>query len=529
MDKFIQAETLIIELLLVVSLVAIAVRRLRIPYTIALVVVGLLITLRQPLHINLTPELIMALFVPPLIFEAAFHINFNELRRNLTSILVLAVPGVLVTTFIVGWVVSYGTHISLAVALVFGALISATDPIAVVAMFRELGVPKRLQVLVEGESLLNDGTAIVTFTIVLAAALTGQFSMMDGVTEFVKVALGGTAVGLALGLIVSAIIYRIDDYLIETTLTTLLAFGTYLIAERLHFSGVLAVVAAGLVNGNIGPRGMSPTTRIVIANFWEYVAFLANSFIFLLIGLDINLTAILAGWQPILWAIIGILLARAVVVFGGGWIVNRFIEPIPIKWQTILWWGGLRGALSLALALTLPAAMGAERGLLQVMTFGVVLFTLLVQGTTMRPMLKRLNIISRDEDQIEYQIHHARLVAARSAVNHLENMQRQGLVSTHTVEQLKPEFEENISRLTQAVSEVMQAKPMLEAEELDTARREMLRAERSAIMGLRRDGVISTEVYDKLAAEVDTALHSPNPNDVLPIEDDIPPDEDEMI
>jgi len=209
MEKFLQAETLIIELLLIASLVAIAVRRLHIPYTVALVVVGLLITFQSPLEIDLTPELILALFVPPLVFEAAFHINLTELRRSLASILTLAVPGVLLTTLIVGGLVAWATPLSLPVALVFGALIAATDPVAVVAIFRALAVPKRLSVLVESESLLNDGTAIVVFNLALAAALTSHFSVTEGLINLVRVAAGGIVIGLVLGWMISQLIARV--------------------------------------------------------------------------------------------------------------------------------------------------------------------------------------------------------------------------------------------------------------------------------------------------------------------------------
>ena len=249
MQQFLTTETLIIELLLIASLVAIVVRRLHIPYTVALVVVGLLLTAQSNVSIELTPELILALFVPPLVFEAAFHLKLTELRQNLVTILVLAVPGVILTTMIVAGMLTLGTSLSLPVALVFGALIAATDPVAVVALFRLLGVPKRLSVLIEGESLLNDGTALVLFNLMLAVALTGKFNLFSSLVEFVQVAAGGIVVGLVLGWAISRLIARIDDYLIEITLTTVLAYGTYLVAEQLHFSGVLAVVAAGLITG----------------------------------------------------------------------------------------------------------------------------------------------------------------------------------------------------------------------------------------------------------------------------------------
>jgi CPA1 family monovalent cation:H+ antiporter len=305
------------------------------------------------------------------------------------------------------------------------------------------------------------------------------------------------------------LIARIDYYLIETALTALLAFGSYLIAERLHVSGVLAVVVAGLINGNIGPRGMSPTARIVIFNFWEFVAFLANSFVFLLIGLEINLSSLLADWRAVIWAVLAVLVARAVVVYGLSWLVNRTTSSsISMRWQHILNWGGLRGAISLALVLSLPIALGAERELLRVMTFGVVLFSLLVQATTMRPLVRRLDIVTRSEGQVEYEMRHARLTALRAAQRHLENLHHQGLVSTYTFNRLKPAIEGEIDSRAEAVRDAIRSAPELEAEELDTTLRELLRAQRSALLGLRQDGIISDEVLENLTAEVDARLIS---------------------
>ena len=506
MQQFLSTETLIIGLLLIASLVAMAVRRFRIPYTVALVVVGLLITFRSPIQFELTPELILGLFLPPLVFEAAFHLNLTELRRNLSAIILLAVPGVILTTLIVGGILALVTPLGWPLAMVFGALISATDPIAVVALFRKLGVPKRLAVLVEAESLFNDGTAIVTFNLMLAIALTGHFDLAGGVLEFLQVAIGGIVVGLALGWIIAQLIERVDDYLIETTLTTVLAFGAYLLAERLHLSGVLAVVAAGLVNGNIGPRGMSPTTRIVLFNFWEYVAFLANSLVFLLIGLKVNISALVVSWQPVLWAILAVLIARVVIVYGLSWVVNRVAEPVSANWQHILSWGGLRGAICLALVLTLPASFGSNRDLLQVMAVGVVLFTLLAQGTTMHSLIDRLHIVVRTEAQIDYEVGHARLASLRAADARLDSLYTEGLISTHTLERLKPFITQRAASLAETVHAVLRADPALEAEELDNGWREILRAQRSALLGLRRDGVIADDTFETLTAEVDAQL-----------------------
>jgi CPA1 family monovalent cation:H+ antiporter len=510
MEQFLSAETIIIELLLVVVVVALIVRRLNVPYTVALVLVGLMLTLQHSITADLTPELILTLFVPPLVFEAALNINFDELRHNLPGILVLAVPGVILTTLIVGGLLSLTTPLALPVAMVFGALISATDPVAVVSMFRTLGVPKRLAVLIESESLLNDGTAIVVFNLALVVALTGQFNLIESLGDFIRISIGGTAIGLVLGWLVSRLIARIDDYLIETTLTTLLAFGAYLLAERFHFSGVLAVVAAGLVNGNLGSQGMSPTTRIVITNFWEYVAFLANSLIFLLIGLKVNLPALLGAWQPVLWAIIAVFLARMVVVYGLGGIMYRFTDRIPLRWLHVLNWGGLRGAIALALVLSLPIGLSTDRELMKLMAFGVVLFTLLVQSTTLSPFLRRLGLVTRPPEQVEYEKRHARLTAARSVLAHLEHRHTEGLISSHVWEQLKPQITAQMEVYAGSVREILNAEPKLEAEELDTAQREGLRAQRSALLGLQHDGVISSDVFDELAAEIDAALASEN-------------------
>ncbi len=512
MEQFLTTETMIIVLLLIVSIVATIVRRLRIPYTVALVVVGLLITFQSSLKFELTPELILALFVPPLVFEAAFHLNLQELRRSLPAILLLAIPGVILTAFIVGGLLVFGIKLSLPVALVFGALIAATDPVSVVALFRTLGVPKRLSVLIEGESLFNDGTAIVLFNLMLVIALTGKFNLIDSVAGFFRISIGGIIVGLMLGWLISLFISRVDNYLIETTLTTVLAFGSYLVAERFGVSGVLAVVAAGLVNGNIGPQGMSPTSRIVIFNFWEVIAFLANSLIFLLIGLQVNITALLASWQPILWAILAVFIARFIVVYGLSWLVKQVSEPIPLKWQHILSWGDLRGAISLALVLSLPVSLGAERDMLQVMAFGVVLFTLLVQSTTMAPLIRWLKIITRSEAQVEYELQHARLTALRSADSRLDRLHNDGMLSSHTSEKLKRFITDQASSLAEKVRGLLLADPVLEAEELDTGWREMLRAQRSALFDLRQDGVISDEVFEQLSTDIDAQLSEGPPS-----------------
>jgi CPA1 family monovalent cation:H+ antiporter len=502
MQQFLQVETLVIALLLTVSMVAAAVRRLQIPYTVALVVAGLFIATQGTPQIRLVPELILALFVPPLAFEAAFHLNWRELRHDLPALFLLAGFGVGLTTLIVGGMVSLVAPFGLPLALLFGALTAATDPVAVIAVFRKLGVPRRLGILIEGESLLNDGTAIVVFNLMLAAVLSGRFSLLGGAIDLVRVAAGGVAVGLALGWVISWLIAGIDDYLIETTLTTVLAFGSYLVAERLRVSGVLAVVAAGLVAGNIGPRGMSAATRVVLFNLWEYIAFVANSLVFLLIGLQVDLPALAAAWQLILWSVAAVLVARALVVYGLALVANRLGERIPLRWQHVLTWGGLRGAITLALALSLPDRLGQAGETLRLMAFGMVLFTLLVQGTTMGPLVRWLGLVGRSPEQAEYELRRARLVSLQVAGRQLERIYREGSISPHAWQVLRPELEQRANALAKALAELVQAYPSLRAEELEAARREVIHAQRAALMGMRRDGLLSQEAYEQLSAEI---------------------------
>jgi CPA1 family monovalent cation:H+ antiporter len=505
-ESIILIEEIVIALLFIATLVGIAARRFRVPYTLGLVVIGLLITLLPQVDIAIPPTLIFALLVPPLVFEGAFHLNFNNLRRDLVVILTFAIPGVILTMAIVGAFVSWGTGIPILFTLVFGAIVAAIDPVAVIALFRTFGVPKRMQVLLEGESLLNDGTSIVLFGLVITIAVTGsEFNLLTSVIDFIRIAGGGIIIGLSLGFIISQIINRIDDYLIETALTTILAYGSFLIAEEMfHVSGVLAVVGAGLVAGNVGPAGMSPTTRIVLFNFWEFAAFIANSFIFLLIGLQIELSSLFESWQVIGIAIIAVLIARAVTIYGLAW-VGR---DIPIRWQHVLNWGGLRGAISLALALSLPLALGEARNQLQVMTFGVVIFTLLVQGLTVGPLVRRLGISERSAVKEEYERRHARAVATQSAFEHLENMRQNGLISEHTWQTISPLLEQYNQVLVDATKEVLTDHPELEAEEMKIARRESLQAQRSTLSTLVKDGIISDETYMLLVSEVDAAIAS---------------------
>jgi CPA1 family monovalent cation:H+ antiporter len=300
----------------------------------------------------------------------------------------------------------------------------------------------------------------------------------------------------------SRLIARIDDHLVETTLTTVLAFGAYLVAEEvLHVSGVLAVVAAGLATGNITPKGMSAKTKIITQNFWEFAAFLANSFAFLLIGLQIDLALLWENIDVILWAILAVLVARAVSVYGLSW-VGRGIS---LQWKNVLFWGGLRGAISLALALSLTPAMPHYEQL-QVMAFGVVLFTLLVKGLTMEPLIKRLGLVGQLEDRAEYENSHARMIAFRAAQARLEEMHANGLMSDFTWQKLKPWLAAQSEELTQKIRQILDEHPGLHEQEMKNVWREAVLAQRSSIQVLSAENIISSKTYSKLAAELDAEL-----------------------
>ena len=500
-------EVVVISLMAVATAVNLVTNRLRIPYTIGLVLIGLALSLFvRTSEASISPEIILSLLLPPLVFEAAYHVRFKDLERELSQVLTLAIPGVILTMALIGVVIWLGSGMALHYALVFGALIAPTDPVAVVGLFRSLGAPRRLVTLMEGESLLNDGTAIVIFKLMLTFALTGQFDLTRGVLQFFLIAGGGLAVGAITGLLVSLLMRVIDNHVVETTLTTVLAYGTYLLAEySIGVSGVLAVVAAGLATHWTGQRNMSPGTQITVFDFWEYAAFLANSFVFLLIGLQADLDLLLENIPAILWSILAVLIARGIIVYILLPLVHREIPP---AWKGILFWGGLRGAISLALVLSLRINFELRDQLLA-MAFGVVLFTLLVQGLTLTPIIQRSGIIQVDEVHQEYERHHARTAALRAASKRLKGLFQEGSISEYTHDRLHPILEGRLNQVVEAERAALEREPDLRQEALEEAWKEVLRAQRSALTKLYQEKAISEAVYLELAAELDKALLNP--------------------
>lgn len=506
-------EGIIVLLLAAASLVAVGAKRLRIPYTIALVLTGtVLALLRITPVVRLEPHLILTLFLPALLFEAAYHLDFEDLRQNLQVVIALAVPGVLLSTLLVGALVVgstalLGQPLSWPAALLFGALISATDPISVVALFREVGAPRRLSIILEGESLLNDGMAIVLYRILAGIALAGELDALGSARQFFIVALGGGVLGLVVGYLFSRIVHRVDDHLVEITLTAVMVYGVYLSAEALRESGVIAVVVAALVMGNYGARrGMSSTTRITLVSFWEYVAFLINSIIFLLIGMQAEfLRGAVAHPLLVALAIGAVLLARAIVVYPLSALAARLVEAMPASWGHILYWGGLRGSVSLALALGLSEAI-PERSFLISLTFGYVFFSLVVQGLTMRPLLHRLGLGFRPREREEYEQVRAQLLALRAGWEYLRTLREDGVLSSPVWEQLNHEFRLAGQQFSQEMERLCQEYGDLRAEELVATRQEVLRIQKATLQDLLHKGAIGEMAYRRLVAGLDEQL-----------------------
>ena len=387
-------------LLLIAAVVAMLTRRLRLPYSVGLVVAGILLAV-SPFapKVSLTKDLIFTALLPPLLFEAAFYLHWNELRRNFPVIVVLATLGVVLSAGLTAAGMHYLMHWEWIGALVFGVLIAATDPVSVIATFKEAKAHGRLLVLIEAESLFNDGSAAGAFGVIVAVASGQQFSSVQILTRLLESIGGGILCGgvVAIGALLLA--GRTTDHLVEITFTTIAAYGSFLLADHFGFSGVLATIAAGLVMSNftrIG--GISTRGKEAVHDFWEYAAFIANSFVFLLIGMHEAHQNLIAIWLPAVVAIALVTLGRAVAIYPCCLLFARSSLRVTARHQHVLFWGGLRGALALALALSLSPDVPLRESIIAI-SFAVVAFSVFVQGLTMAPFLRRMREIPGSQSE----------------------------------------------------------------------------------------------------------------------------------
>src|SRR5665647_715682 len=482
-------EETLVALLLIAAAVAVAVRRVGVPYTVGLVVAGLVVGLVTHVRaLSLSSDLVFYVFLPILLFEAAFNLEARHLLTDWHRILALAVPGVLVAFALTATGVRYLGGTTWVVALLFGALIAATDPVSVVALFRRLGVPERLTTTIDAESLFNDGTAAVVFAIVLAAVADGASAgVAVAAGRFVWMAAGGLAVGLGVGYAASAVHRLLDDHLIEITLSTIVAFGSFLLGQQLGMSGVVACVTAGIVVGNYGRhRNMGPVTRVTMGTVWEYAAFVANSLIFLLIGLRIDLSLILDHAWLVLVAFAIVVVARAVTVYGYGALSRVAGRRLPFSWQHVLVWGGLRGTIALALVLNVPADVPG-RETLQVVTFGVVLLSLVGQGLTMPVLVRRLGLAGGGEEPVSLRQQQVLVEGFVRAHEALDRLQETDVLRRAERQHLGVTIEEQEEALLEGIDPVDDEPPAGEDDRLADRIAELL-VQRTRIEALRQAG-----------------------------------------
>jgi CPA1 family monovalent cation:H+ antiporter len=382
-------------LLFVASLVAILTRHLRMPYTVGLMLAGMVLSFMQVrLSMHLTKDLIFTVFLPPLVFEAALYIRWPELKKNLPVVLTLATVGVLLAAAVTAGGMHYVLGWNWGSAVLFGILIAATDPVSVIATFKEAGVHGRLRLLVESESLLNDGTAAVAFVTALGLLAGEEHGIVSVIGTLLLTIGGGALVGAGVGFGFMYIAGRTSDYLVKITFTALAAYGSFFVAEHFRLSGVLAAMTAGLVAGNYKPReSTAESGRHALESFWEFIAFIANSLIFILIGVQEAKQHFDGLWMAVVVGIMLVTLGRAVAIYPVCAVFARGPLSVDPRHQHILFWGGLRGALALALALALPDSV-VERDAIVAITFAVVAFSVFAQGLTITPLARRLGQIT---------------------------------------------------------------------------------------------------------------------------------------
>jgi CPA1 family monovalent cation:H+ antiporter len=514
-----------VGLLLAVAVLALVARKLTIPYPILFVIGGLLLSLIPKLpEVRLDPKLVFLFFLPPLLFPAALFTSWRDFRANLRPISLLAVGLVLFTTVAVACLAHYFMGLPLAAGFVLGAIISPPDAIAAAAIADRLKVPRRIVTILEGESLVNDATALVAYRFAVAAVVTGTFSPAHAGGQFFVVGLGGILIGLAVGWLAEQFHKRVDDAPIEITVSLLTPFVAYLAAERWGVSGVLAVVTAGLYLGWRLPEILTFKTRLQGGPVWEMVEFLLNGFVFILIGLQLpEVLRALSGnsfpisrlvWYALLISL-AVILIRILWVFPATYLPRLIFkklckhDPCP-RWQhvTVVAWTGMRGVVSLAAALALPLRIrdGSPfpgRDLILFLTFIVILATLVVQGLSLPPLIRWLGI--KDDGSMEKEEREARLQANRTALARLNEIGERNPAKVDALQRLRVEYEDHIRQVEGAEPESAGTPLRLFSSEYERLSHEALQVERRTIIKLRNNDVISDEVLRRIQRDIDLA------------------------
>src|SRR6266700_3203294 len=515
---------LILGLLAAVAGLALLGRRLPVPLPILLVIGGLMLGLIPGLpRVALDPELVFVFFLPPLLYPAALFTSWRDFRANLRPILLLAVGLVLFTTASVGFLAHYFIQdLPLTAGFVLGAIVSPPDAVAATAIAERLRVPRRIVTILEGESLVNDATALVAYRFALAALVTGSFSLGSAAGHFFIVGLGGILIGLIVGWLAAVIQKPIDDPPIEITLSLLTPFAAYLPAEQLGVSGVLAVVTAGLYHGWRIPEITTSRTRLQAGPVWEMVEFLLNGFIFLLIGLQLpEVLRHLSGrsipqlvWYAFVISL-AVILIRILWVFPATYLPRvlfksiRARDPYP-AWQhvTIVAWTGMRGVVSLAAALALPFTFenGSPfpgRDLILFLTFVVILATLVVQGLSLPTIIRWLGV--EDDGSADREERLARLKANQAALARVNEIAKADNIDDEIVHRIRSEYEDRIAQLEEAEHGVERNSRGLFSAEYEKLSREALLTERQTILNLRNERVISDEILRIIQRDIDLA------------------------
>ncbi|TVP62035.1 MAG: sodium:proton antiporter [Nodularia sp. (in: Bacteria)] len=501
-----------IILLLVATAVALLSRRLKVPYAAGLVLAGLAITELLPSRIGLNSSLILNLCLPILVFEAAINTDISRLRSTVKPIALLAGPGVLISSGVTAILLKWGLGIDWIQALLAGVILAITDTVSMIAVFKEVPVPSRLSTIVEGESLFNDGVALVVFSLILQFNAAGSLSILDGFQEFFVVIVGGTLVGLVVGYLSTGLFVRSDEPLSSILLTVAVALGAFQAGQLLGVSGVVAVVVAGLIVGTQGIGGnVSASTRLTLLTFWESLGFGVNSLIFLLIGLEVNLTTLWSTLPAVLLAILAYQTGRMVSVYPLLAMVGWFDRSIPWRWRHVLFLGNIKGSLSMVLALSLPIGLVGRETIIPIV-FGTVLLSLVGQGVSLPWLVKRLNLSHFSASSQRVEEMQAQLITGKAAQDELDSLLKSGVLPKSIYEEMRSAYQVRIAGAEKVLREFYNRRSedfgtkRGDRSKLDAIRRRLLLAEKGALTAAMRKQILSEEIVRDRIKIIDQQL-----------------------